>query len=230
MEGRTLNLRQLQTLVAPGESDRVEFKKSTGDLKGGMETLCGFLNGRGGRVLFGVTSGGRILGQTISDATLREVANEITRLEPPATITQSRVSVSESDEVLILETTVRSSAPYTYNGRPFQRVGTITSPMRQAEYERRLLERGHSQQRWENQIASGYRLRDLDVPEIRRTVAEAIDAGRLETTVESSAEVLRKLHMIRERGVIQAAVVAFAREVLPEIGRASCRERVYVLV
>src|SRR5262245_19644282 len=103
-----MNVERLRALVQRGESDRLEVKKSTGELRGGMESRCGLLNGRGGRVLFGVTSGGRILGQTISDGTLREVANDITRLEPPATITQTRVSVSESDEVLILETTVRS--------------------------------------------------------------------------------------------------------------------------
>jgi len=45
-----MNLEQLTRLAALGESDRLEFKKSTGDLKGGMETLCGFLNGQGGRV------------------------------------------------------------------------------------------------------------------------------------------------------------------------------------
>ena len=39
-----MNLEQLKRLVAVGESDRLEFKKTTGDLKGGMETLCGFLN------------------------------------------------------------------------------------------------------------------------------------------------------------------------------------------
>ncbi len=69
-----MNLEQLTRLAAQGESDRLEFKKSTGDLKGGMETLCGFLNGLGGRVLFGVSKSGKVTGQDISDATLQEVA------------------------------------------------------------------------------------------------------------------------------------------------------------
>jgi hypothetical protein len=61
-----MNIDQLRRLVAKGESDRLEFKKSTGDLKGGMETLCGFLNGSGGRVLLGVTKSGTIAGQDIA--------------------------------------------------------------------------------------------------------------------------------------------------------------------
>src|SRR5262245_15253857 len=143
----------LKKLVTRGESEQLEFKKSTGDLKGAMETLCGFLNGKGGRVLFGVTQGGRVLGQDVSDNTLQEVAREIARLDPPATIAQTLVPLEDARQALALETTVRSSSPYTYNGRPFRRIGTTTSLMPQAEYERRLLERGHSQQRWENQPA-----------------------------------------------------------------------------
>ncbi|MEX2139208.1 MAG: ATP-binding protein [Pirellulales bacterium] len=87
--------------------------------------------------------------------------------------------------------------------------------MPQAEYERRLLERAHSQQRWENQIATGYRLHDLDRKEITRTIREALHTGRLEGSVESPEEVLRRLHLLQRRGVLQAAVVAFAKDVLP---------------
>jgi ATP-dependent DNA helicase RecG len=210
-----MDLGQLRQLAAQGESDRVEFKKSTHDLKGGMETVCAFLNGKGGRVLFGITADGRIVGQNVSDATLREVASELKRLEPPVTIEQLRIPVSASGEVLVLEAGIQSGTPFTYNGRPFRRVGSTTSLMPQAEYERRLLERGHSQQRWENQLAIDYRLQDLDRREIARTVNEALNAGRLEGTVESPSEVLRKLHLADERGVIQAAVVAFAKDVLP---------------
>jgi ATP-dependent DNA helicase RecG len=115
-----MNLAALQALVAEGESERLEFKKSTGDLKGGMETLCAFLNGQGGKVLFGVTTSGRIQGQEISDNTLQEVAREIVRLEPPATLVQTRVPVEGAREVLVLETTDRSQAPYIFGGRPYR--------------------------------------------------------------------------------------------------------------
>ena len=36
------------------EGKTAEFKKSTGQLERGMETICAFLNGEGGTVLFGV--------------------------------------------------------------------------------------------------------------------------------------------------------------------------------
>jgi hypothetical protein len=72
---------ELEKLVADsnGEWEHTEFKKTTGELYGGMESLCAFLNGTGGRVFFGVTNAGRVLGQDMTDATFQEVANAIHR-------------------------------------------------------------------------------------------------------------------------------------------------------
>jgi ATP-dependent DNA helicase RecG len=218
-----MNVAQLQRLVADGESDRVEFKKSTGDLKGGMETLCGFLNGRGGRVFFGVTSGGRILGQDITDKTLVDVARELRRLEPPTSISQTRVPIDGTREVLVLQTTDRTQAPYTYNGRPYRRIGTSTSLMPQTEYDRRLLERGHPQRRWENQLADRYRLKHLDMREVRKAVFDATAVGRLESPVTNPVEALEKLKLLENGRVLQAAVVAFAKEVLPDYPQCGLR-------
>ena len=138
-----MNLRSLELLVADGESEGLEFKKSTGGLRGGMESLCGFLNGRGGQVLFGVTNVGAIVGQQISDRTLQEVAAEIAQLDPPAPIEQIRIPAGRQ-EVLMVATSDLSGAPHTYRGRAYQRIGTTTSIMPQEEYERRLLQRGSS--------------------------------------------------------------------------------------
>ncbi len=47
-------LDDIRNLINSGtETDSIEFKKTTGQLERGMETLCAFLNGTGGTVLFG---------------------------------------------------------------------------------------------------------------------------------------------------------------------------------
>jgi ATP-dependent DNA helicase RecG len=157
-----MNLEELRALVAQGESERLDFKKTTGELKAGLQTTCAFLNGSGGKILFGVTDSGVIRGQDITDPTLREVANEIRRLEPPARLEQTRVPVGGTKEVLVVATTDHTHAPYTYDGRPYKRIGSTTSQMPQSEYHDRLLARTHSQHRWENQVAEGYSPRDID--------------------------------------------------------------------
>lgn len=218
-----MNLDALKALVSQGESDSLELKKSTADLKGGMETLCAFLNGNGGQVIFGATSVGKIVGQMISDSTLREVASEIAKFDPAAELVQTRVPIADGLQALVIGAAIPSEPPYTYHGRPFQRVGSTTSLMPQSLYQERLLQRGHSQNRWENQAALGYALANLDGREIRRTALEAINAGRLQTPVESKPEVLRKFHLIRDGLIGRAAVVAFAKEVLPDFPQCGLR-------
>lgn len=98
-----MNWNALQQLIQEGESETVEFKRSTAQLRRAMETLCGMLNGAGGRVVIGVTPQGRIVGQQISDSTLREVADALRHFEPPATIAQTRIDIGAGKEVLVLE-------------------------------------------------------------------------------------------------------------------------------
>lgn len=55
---------QLTALAANGESDTLEFKRSTGERREAMHALCAMLNHRGGRVLFGVAPNGSVLGRS----------------------------------------------------------------------------------------------------------------------------------------------------------------------
>ena len=101
------NLEILNGLIAGAEGGTVEFKETTGQLERGMETLCAFLNGTGGTVLFGVTDKGKIIGQEVSDKTKRDIAETIRRIEPFATI-----DISYTD---IPEVAIRGSRPrYKY--------------------------------------------------------------------------------------------------------------------
>lgn len=124
-----MSLDELKELVARGESDRLEFKKSTHELKAGMETLCGFLNGGGGRVLFGVTPAGKINGQDATDPTLREIAEEIRRIEPPVAFDLGQIELENGRAVLALTTSASPMAPYVYKGRPYRRIASTTSLM-----------------------------------------------------------------------------------------------------
>lgn len=67
-------LSDVKQLVVDPENEQLEFKETTGQLDRGMETLCAFLNGKGGTVLFGITDKGQIIGQDVSDGTKRSIA------------------------------------------------------------------------------------------------------------------------------------------------------------
>ena len=218
-----MDLMELKQLVAQGESDRLEFKKTTGELKAGMQTLCAMLNGSGGMVLFGVTAGGKVVGQDITDATLQDVAREIKKLEPAATIAQTVVPVAGSLRVLVLETTVAPGGPYVFDGRAYKRIGPTTSQMPQTEYQERLLVRTHVLHRWENQVADSYSPADVDLEEIDRMVRAAVHRGRLESQPSDPMDALDRLHLRVEGHLLRAAVVLFGRKLMPDYPQCALR-------
>ena len=63
--------------LANGESEGIEFKRSTSLLKEAIQTLCAFANHRGGILYFGIADDRKIIGQTVTDDTLKNVANSI---------------------------------------------------------------------------------------------------------------------------------------------------------
>lgn len=157
------------------------------------------------------------------DSKPRAKENTLHCLEPSVQIARTQVTVRDDLEVLILEVPRGDNGPYTYDGRPYQRVGTTTQRMPSAECERRLLARLHSQYRWENRVAEGYSLDDLDTDEIRRTLESAVDAGRLESVVTSPGEALERLGLRVDGNILQAGVVAFGRRLLPDFPQCSLR-------
>lgn len=92
------NLDIVKQLIAEKENGRVEFKETTGQLERGMETLCAFLNGEGGTVLFGVNDKGKIIGQEVSDKTKRDIADAINRLEPVTAVHISYAPLHNSEK------------------------------------------------------------------------------------------------------------------------------------
>ena len=99
-----------------------------------------------------------------------------------------------------------------YQGVAYRRVGNTTLALSSDEYNRMLFERMHSERRWENQPATGWSIDDLDVSEIRRTVAEAVRRGRLEDPgTQDPIEMLRGLGLYRD-GILWRAAVGSLRQ------------------
>lgn len=66
------------------ESETVEFKKSTGEHKEALQAISAMLNKHGrGELYFGVKDNGDVIGQDVSDATLRQVTSWVSdKIEP----------------------------------------------------------------------------------------------------------------------------------------------------
>ena len=165
-----LDMADLTTLASQGESETLEFKGSTSQLAAGCQTLCGMLNARGGRVLFGVNDKGALVGQTVSEATLREISQAVRRIDPHAEVSISTIEIGAGKSVIAVTCQASNQAPHAYDGRHWQRVGSTTVPMPQVLVEDRMQERMHGRVRYLAAWPEG----DL----IRRVMARAArDAG-----------------------------------------------------
>jgi len=216
--GASVDRREIEQLVAEGESETLELKKSTGQLGRAGETLCSFLNGGGGRVLIGVTPSGRVIGQQVSDSTQQEVAETLRQIEPATHIEIERVPVGDVAEVIVLHAApMPDRRPFTFKGRPFQRVGSTTSRMPQDRYAELLLAREHGRRRWENHTTHEIELSRLDADEILGTVRRARETGRLAESVGTDVEdILDRLGLRDQDGLLNAAMVLFGSRFLPD--------------
>ncbi len=212
------NLKELRVLVRQGEGRALEFKRSTGELKEALQTVCAFLNVSGGLVVFGIRPDGRVEGQQVSDSTIRDLVQALDRFEPPVDIPIHRLAVGAGREVLILRVVGSTdSVPFTYERRPYERVESTTREMSQEQYERLLLERAHARRRWENQPAVDLRLKDLDREEILRTRELAIQQRRISAgTSRNVGDILDRLGLRRGGALTQAALVLYGTKLLPD--------------
>jgi len=156
---RAMNQAAIERRISGGETSTLELKKSTGQLDRVGETLCAFLNGDGGTVIVGVTAEGRIVGQAVTDKTRREIAALLDRFESPPAVEVEYVDLADTGRKLVVFEARRQgeARPFTFDGRPYQRVEMTTSRMPGERHESLLLDRIHARRRWENQQAQGCR-------------------------------------------------------------------------
>lgn len=211
-----MKMNELKTLVAKGESEKLEFKKNTAQLNAAFETVCAFLNGNGGIVLIGVTNEGKIIGQDVTDNTRKEIANYVAKLEPSAQakIKIDYVPIEKIKKIIVIKVPAGNHVPYVYDCRPFLRNQSTTTRMPQHRYEQLIVERGQLNHKWEDHIANGYDLDDLDKEEIYKTVADGIHEGRIPASAqkESIKKILERLNLVTNGKLKQAAVVLYAKQ------------------
>ena len=207
-----MNFEDVKTVVAGGESDRVEFKSSTGQRSSAVKTVCAMLNGLGGFVIFGVSDKGKTTGQQVAAKTLEDLSNELRKIEPPAFPDMETINL-KADKAVIVISVPGGGGPYIFDGRPYLRSGPTTIVMPREEYNRRLIERLHATRRWENEpVPQSVSINDLDTDEIQLTLDNAIRLGRLESTGRRDIEsILRGLELVHDGKLLNAAVALYGK-------------------
>lgn len=211
-----MNIDDIKRLVAQGESETLEFKKSIANLKSASEALCGFLNSKGGVVLIGVSDNKKIVGQEVNDKIQLEIANTLKKFEPTANINVEYVDFENDKKIIVFIAHPDSrSIPYTFEGRPYEKNQSSKGAMSQSRYQQLLLQRNMNPVSWESQLAIGISIDDLDEKEILSALKDITQKKRLESGLKSDniLDILTRLKLIEAGQIINAAVVLFAKEI-----------------
>lgn len=194
------------------ESECVELKKSTSELKQAIISIVAMLNNhQKGNLYFGIKDSGEPIGQQISNQTIRDVSKIISEnIEPKIYPTVSRVIVQDKECIHVgFE---GNDLPYFAFGRAYMRVGDEDRQLSQKEIKNIILKIEEKNNRWEER-ASNIGYEDIDEETLKNFVRKGIKKGRIIFEYTNKEDVLRKLNLITGDGKIKnAAYVLFGKE------------------
>jgi ATP-dependent DNA helicase RecG len=206
-----MNPKELQSFIANGENERVEFKAGNMSPEVIAKAVCAFLNRGGGRVLLGVNDQGRLVGVADAGSVTRRIESQLPRLiSPPALWTVEQMRVNDRD-VVIIDVPEGMDKPYVTGGAIYFRRGERIVPADRDEISTLIQNRAEVSQRWERQVAVGADRGDLDDKLIQETTKMALKSERWQGSPDDIEGFLHALGLVAFGGVTNAALVLFGK-------------------
>ncbi len=199
------------SLIANGESETLEFKKSTAALREAIETTCSFANHKGGQVIFGVDDDGSVCGQPASDDTLKNIANSIKLNTDPKLYPQVEKIQLKGKSCILITVEESPLKPHLAYGRAFTRIGTTSQRLDRDRYEY-LLQQRYNGYGFDYRIQKNAALEDIDEKTVYDFLEIANSIRNLnENTFLPIDILLEKLGLIEKGEITRAALLLFGK-------------------
>ena len=193
------------------ETEHVELKKSTALINEAVISIVSILNKHGGGDLyFGIDNRGEIIGQAVTDKTLRTVSQAIANHIEPKIFPVIEKKIIDKKQVIKV-TFSGIDSPYFASGRAYIRVADEDRQISAAELKKMILAGEAYRSRWD------FELCDLAVEAVdRETLASFIqraeDAGRLPDADDKPLRIIEKLRLSKNNRLSLAAKYLFTSE------------------
>jgi ATP-dependent DNA helicase RecG len=190
------------------ESEILELKKSTAELKEAIISICAILNKhQSGLLYFGLKNDGTVVGQDVSEKIIRDISKSIADHIEPKIYPEVKTVILDGKSCVEIHFSGKSG-PYFAFGRAYIRVGDEDRQLSADEVERFILKKNFETVRWESQ-PSTQTIEDLDVRVIKHFVQKANQAGRIKFKFASVEATLKKLGLIQNGKLLRAGEVLF---------------------
>ncbi len=187
------------------ESETLELKKSTSELKEAIISIVAILNKhQKGEVYFGVGPDGRVIGQTVTENTIREVSQTIAQNIEPKIFPKINEAVLEGKKCVHVEFS-GDNVPYFAYGRAHIRVGDEDRQLSAEEIKKMILETNKHRMAWDKEICKEAKMSDISTQKLKWFLKKA---GKRFDTVENS---LKKLGLLQGERLLNTAVMLFGR-------------------
>jgi ATP-dependent DNA helicase RecG len=191
------------------ESEILEFKKSTGELNASMHDISAILNKHGaGELYFGIHPNGTVLGQTVTEKSLRDVSQAIKNfIEPRIFPTINKVRIDGKNCIRVIFS--GNEPPYFGNGRAYKRVSDESLVMTSKELEDYFIKK-QTASPWDSE-GSGRTIDDINTNKLRSYMKKAREAGRVSFAFTDREGTLTRLKVLENGTPMNAAEVMFGK-------------------
>ena len=191
------------------EDEYTEFKKSTSELREGVESIASILNKHGrGTLYFGVRNDGDVCGQEVSETTLRKVSQAIGNYISPFIYPDITHEKTDEGKDYVKVSFEGNDAPYACDGKYRIRTADEDVLLSPGELRLRFREAENRINPWDGRV-SDKTVADIDEEALKKFVKRGQEEDRIPFAYTTAKEVLDRLGLLEGDNLRNAAVVLF---------------------
>ncbi len=188
------------------ESEFLELKKSTSELKEGIISIVSILNKhQKGELYFGIKNNGGVVGQTVTEKTIRDISKSISDHIEPKIFPKIKEVVLEGKRCVHIDFS-GENVPYYAFGRAYIRVGDEDKKLSSQELERLILKKNKIC--WEDGI-SERTIEEINEEILKSFIERANTVKRINFKFTNVKPILNKLELLKGNKLLKAAEVLF---------------------
>ncbi len=211
------------------ETETLEFKKSTSEIKVAMISIASILNKHGiGTLYFGVKNNGDVVGQNVSESSLRDVSRAVYESIQPQIYPAIDEVVIDGKQLIKVEFS-GDSKPYSAAGKYYLRTADEDREVSPDEL-RNFFEANKYRTKWENEKSDALS-KQVDKTAIKLFWQKAITVGRLPEGRYTSPIILNRFGLVKGEYLTNAGEVLFGdtRPVSLRVGIFATDEKLTIL-